>query len=61
MHAIHEFQHHMGLVVMDFFHHGLEAIMSFFAVSARRLTGQPADEPIDDQILWDDGEPEERS
>ena len=51
----------MGLAVMDFFHHGLEAIMSFFALSARRLTGQPADEAIDDQILWDDGEPEERS
>ena len=60
MHAIHEFQHHLSLVVMDILHHWLQSLAAFFGPTVRRLTGQPTEESVDDQILWDDGEPEER-
>ena len=60
MHAIHEFQHHLSLVVMDILHHRLQSLAAFFGFAVRRLTGQPIEESADDQILWDDGEPEER-
>jgi hypothetical protein len=60
MHAIHEFQHHLSLMVMDILHHRLQSLAAFFGFAVRRLTGQPIEESADDQILWDDGEPEER-
>ena len=60
MHAIHEFQHHVSLVVMDILHHRLQAFVAFFGIAVRRLTGQTIAESVDDQILWDDGEPDER-
>ena len=60
MHAIHEFQHHLSLMVMDILHHRLQSLAAFFGFAVRRLTGQPIEESADDQILWDHGEPEER-
>ena len=45
---------------MDILHHRLQAFVAFFGIAVRRLTGQTVDEAVDDQILWDDGEPEER-